>query len=352
MRAVLKPAAARCPPPPSSRAIADTSTAGSAVRSETRYMPSGPASLTRAAARMPRTPAHHLDDALGVAAAGGVEVVAREHGREHAAAGQRTGALERAAHEQQAVERLLLVEMARHRGGIDAGLDHGRRDPVRARAGVAVPEAAGVGDHPDVERLGDLPGDRPAGLLEDVPDDLRGAGGERLDQVEVAEAGVVLVVVDVDHHPRALMDRGVPHPQLAGAVDRHQHPLPQIGGQVLHDHLVVAHQEREVARDRGVVGVRHHHVVPGGAQGPGEPEHRADRVAVGVVVRGHHEPLAGAGEDLGDLGRGRVASRTVGHACSSVMSVASSSSGGAGGVPAVTSSMNRVRATASCWVLS
>ena len=54
-------------------------------------------------------------------------------------------------------ERHVLVEAAVDARHVDAGLDQLGGHQVRARAGVLVHEAAGVGDQPDVERLGDLP---------------------------------------------------------------------------------------------------------------------------------------------------------------------------------------------------
>ena len=60
--------------------------------------------------------AHDLDDALGVVAARRVEVVAGEDRREHPPAGEEPGVLERPADQQQALERLLLVQPPRDGG--------------------------------------------------------------------------------------------------------------------------------------------------------------------------------------------------------------------------------------------
>ncbi len=98
----------------------------------------------------------------------------------------------------------------------------------------------------------------------------------------------------------------------------------------------------------GRVGVREHDVLAGRAQGARQAEQGADGITVGVVVRGDHEPLAGPGEHLGDLGARRVPGHARAHACSSSMG----SGGGAGGRSAVTSSMKRVSSTASRWVVS
>ena len=130
----------------------------------------------------------------------------------------------------------------------------------------------------------------------------------------------------------------VPEPVLAGAVDRHQHPLGEVGGQRRGDALVAVDQEGQVARDGLGVGVGEHHVLAGATQGPGEAEHRPDGVAVGVVVGSDDQPLTGAGQDLGDLGARCVP--PGGHP-------AHASSAGL-----VTSSMSRVSRAASCSVES
>ena len=88
---------------------------------------------------------------------------------------------------------------------------------------------------------------------------------------------------------------------------------------------------------RGRVGVREHHVLAGGPQRARQAEQRADRVAVGVVVRGHDEALARAREDLGDRGRVGVAAGGRAHGASSTPPPS-----------AVISSMRRLSATASC----
>ena len=78
---------------------------------------------------------------------------------------------------------------------------------------------------------------------------------------------------------------------------------------------------------------------PARAQRARHAEHRAERVAVGVVVRGDHEALARAGQDLGHLRGGGMAAGPCAHPSSS-------------SVPAVISSMRRLSATASRCVLS
>ena len=81
---------------------------------------------------------------------------------------------------------------------LDAGSISSAAICVRLRRGVLVHEAAGVGDEPDVEGVGDLRRDLGVELLAEPPHDLGGAGAVRHHQVHRAEARVVVVVVDVE----------------------------------------------------------------------------------------------------------------------------------------------------------
>ena len=91
-----------------------------------------------------------------------------------------------------------LVEPPVDRVHVDAGADQVGRHLVRARAGVLVHEPAGVGDQPDVERLGDRLGQLDAEPAHQVPDHLGRARRVRHDVVDGPEARVVVVVVDVE----------------------------------------------------------------------------------------------------------------------------------------------------------
>ena len=86
----------------------------------------------------------------------------------------------------------------------------------------------------DVERLGDRQRGPDAQLPDQVPDDLGGAGGLGHHVVDRPEAGVVVVVVDVDDEPRAIDQRRVgAEPALVRAVDREQHALVRVGERTL-----------------------------------------------------------------------------------------------------------------------
>src|SRR4029453_11194933 len=72
------------------------------------------------------------------------------------------------------------------------------RQPVGVGGGGLVLEAPGVGDQPGVEGGGDLGVQRQVEAPEQLPAEHGAGRGDRVDQVDVAEAGVGGVVVD-DH---------------------------------------------------------------------------------------------------------------------------------------------------------
>ena len=109
-------------------------------------------------------------------------------------------------------------------------LDEISRKPKRLRRRLRVLEPAGIGDERDVQRLGDLRREREVELVEHVGEDLAGRGRIRDDEVDVPEARVVVVMVDVDDERRRV-DRARlgSHPTGAGAVDRDEHALAEVG---------------------------------------------------------------------------------------------------------------------------
>ena len=105
--------------------------------------------------------------------------------------------------------------------------------PKRLRRRVRVLEAAGVGHEADVKRLGDLRRQVDVELAQDVADHLGRRRRVGNDEVDVAEARVVVVVVDVDHEPRAADRlRSFGDPALVRAVDCEQDAILDVGGQV------------------------------------------------------------------------------------------------------------------------
>jgi hypothetical protein len=101
-----------------------------------------------------------------------------------------------------------LVDALEDRVDVGARLDELRGEPQRLRRRVRVLEAPGVGDERDVEGLRDLRRQLDPSSREDVPQDLavEDAVGR---SVAVAEARVVVVVVDVEDERRACERLGV-----------------------------------------------------------------------------------------------------------------------------------------------
>ena len=172
--------------------------------------------------------AQGVDDPLGVRLlrADLGEVVAEEIRDDDPAALVELGALERAGEQLQLRELHRLVDVAEDVVHVGAGLDELGREPQRLRRRVRVLEAAGVGDETDVERLGDLRRERNVERAEDVADDLGGRRRLVDDQVDAAEAVVVVMVIDVEHQAGALDRLGVgADAALVRAVDGEEHAL-------------------------------------------------------------------------------------------------------------------------------
>ena len=131
---------------------------------------------------------------------------------------------------------------------VGAGLDELGREPERLRRRVRVLEPPGVGDERDVERLGELRRQLDAELGENVPQNLAGRGRVGDDEVEVAEARVVVVVVDVEGERRARTSGVVADALLLRAVDREEHPLGRVVRRLAHE--VGERHEPVLARQR------------------------------------------------------------------------------------------------------
>ncbi len=88
---------------------------------------------------------------------------------------------------------------------------------------------------PDVQRVGDRRRQLDAERVHQIPDDLGGAGGLGVDVVDCAEAGVVVVVVDVeDVGARALQGLGRVALEVA-AVQEHDRALLEVVGRLGHE---------------------------------------------------------------------------------------------------------------------
>ena len=109
-------------------------------------------------------------------------------------------------------------------------LDELRCEPKRFRRRVRVLEASGVGDEGDVERLGDRRRQLDSQLAEDVAQYLSRRRGRGVDEVDVAEARVVVMVVDVECQRHAPEDVRVGDPALVRAVECDKHTLRHVVG--------------------------------------------------------------------------------------------------------------------------
>ena len=169
-----------------------------------------------------------VDDPLGVLLPHVqlVEVAAQEVRADQASALVHLRPLEGRRLQLQLLEGNVLVHLVEDVVEVGAGLEQLGREPVGLRCRVGVPEAAGVGDERDVERLGDLGRQADLQLCEQITDDLARRGCVRDDQVDPREARVVVVVVDVQRQRHA-GDQLRVEPGAAGvrAVEREEDPL-------------------------------------------------------------------------------------------------------------------------------
>ncbi len=160
---------------------------------------------------------------------------------------------ERERQQRQLAERHALVELSVDARHVDAGFDQLGGHQVRARPRALVHEAAGVGDQPDVQRLGDRRRRLHAEAVHQVPDDLGRARRVGDDVVERAEARVVVVVVDVEQVRAVAQDaRGVAVD--VAAVEEHDGALRDVGGRLADQ--AVEREEAVLARQRQVVRAR------------------------------------------------------------------------------------------------
>ena len=197
---------------------------------------------------------------------------------------------------------------------VDAGVDELGRHHVRAHAGVLVHELAGVGDEADVERLGDLHRGLDAQRAHQVPHDLGGARRVLDHVVDRAEARVVVVVVDVEDVRLLALERADRVAVDVAAVEEDDRALVEVVGQRALQ--AVELEEAVLVGQRELVGGHvHDRVLAQREQDAVHRHQRAERVAVGVLVRDEHEPrrVAQLVEDL----LARVGLDGA-HACSSM----------------------------------
>ena len=227
-----------------------------------------------------------VDDALGVGRAGVRvdEVLARQMGQRDRAAVVALDGRKRTAEQGEPARRQPLVQHPMDALRLDARLDQLGRHHVRARRRVLEHELARVGDEPDVERVGDRRRDLGAELLGELVDDLGGARRRRLDEVDGAEAGVVVMVVDVQDVDLRATHEVDGHPVDVAAIEEHDDPLDQIRRR--HRlHVPKVHSPILVRQRELVGGHEHDDALAELLEDQPHPEQRAERVAVRVLVR-------------------------------------------------------------------
>ena len=159
-----------------------------------------------------------------------------------------------------------------------------------AGAGVLVHEHAGVGDQADVERGRDLGRDLGAEQPGELEDDLGRAGGVGVDQVDGPEAGVVVVVVDVEQPGAVALQELDRHPVDVAAVEEDERAVDDVGRRLVED--LLERQEAVLDRQRELLrGEEHHRVLAELARGCVHRQQRAERVAVGALVGGQQEAV-------------------------------------------------------------
>ena len=158
----------------------------------------------------------------------------------------------------------------------------------------------GVGHERDVQRLGDLRRERDAELAEHVCEHLARRRRVRDDEIDVAEAGVVVVVVDVDREPRRVDDARLgAHAARARAVDGDEDALAEVGRALAPKPALAQLEEPVLAGKRRRTAEEHDDVLAELAEREAHREQRAERVAVRRLVRRHDEAivLAEGGDD-------------------------------------------------------
>jgi len=129
--------------------------------------------------------------------------------------------------------------------------------------------------------------------------------------VEVAEAGVVVMVVDVHDQPGSVDHVHLgPDAPLARAVEREENSLRRVVRQRPPEPAQV--EEAILGRRRRLAGQVHDDVLAERSEGDRHREHRSERVAVGVLVRRQEERIVRP-DRLGDRTDVTVCRRLARH---------------------------------------
>ena len=298
-RSVENPAARRWPPPPPARAIADTSTRSSVARRRdlAGRRAVGLLSRTSAGDRRALDRAQVVDDALRVAlvGAGGREVVARQVGEREQPAVEALDVGQAAREQLELALRDALVQAPVDRVRVDPAGDQLGRHLVRARAGVLVHEAAGVGDQADVQRLGDRRASprRPSSLHQ-VPHHLRRARSRRTTWLIVPKRVLSWwwSMLRIGAPPSRLSTSAGVRSMLPQSRKTSVREHRSAGGSVVRPS---SSDEAVLVRQRELVGGHERHgVLAQRGQHLLHRRQRADGVAVRALVRGQAEAVGRA----------------------------------------------------------
>ena len=179
----------------------------------------------------------------------------------------------------------VLVHALEHAVHVCPRLHEIRGESERLRRRVRVLEAARVRDERDVERLRNLRRQRDAELGEEVGEHLAGGRRVRDDEVEVAEAWIVVVVVDVDREARGVDDAWFrSHPTRTRTVDGDEHAFGEVRRSHPDEPALLELEEPVLAREGRRAAEKHDDVLAELAKSEAHPQERSQRVAVGSLV--------------------------------------------------------------------
>ena len=166
-------------------------------------------------------------------------------------------------------------------------------EPERLRRRVRVLEAARVGHERRVQRLRQLRREPDPELVKDVREQLSRRRRLGVDEVDGAEAAVVVMVVDVDHE-RCLEQSLIGQPCLLRTVDGEQDALRVVRGQLTEQAALVELEEPVLRGQRRGADEHHDAVLAELLERQMSGEQRSEGIAVGILVRGDEKPVVPA----------------------------------------------------------
>ena len=198
--------------------------------------------------------------------------------------------VQRAGHELDLLQRHMLIEAAVDVVDVDAGVDQGGGYAVRARVGVLVHETAGVGDDADVERARHFP--RHLRVEHNARSWTISAVHEASVSTRLTSPKRVLswwwsTLMTV---LLSLRERRHRYPVDVAAVEEYDGAVGHVGGRF--GKTSSSCHEAVLDRQRELLGREEHHgVLAELGEQHGDAEQRAERIAVGALVRRQQEAL-------------------------------------------------------------